>query len=132
MATKSDALPTKYFKASNFADDWSLKVEIELCRIEKFENGGSSSEKPVVYFRKQRSGLVIGSTVWDQLADATGEEDSSDWPGHIVELFRSTTTYAGKTVPAIRVRKPGATPKKKAKTAAPPPEDVPFNDSVDF
>jgi hypothetical protein len=75
---KSEAMPTKYFRAKDLPENWSLQVEIELARLEKFEGerGGQSTEKMVVFFRGQKSALVVGSIVWDQIVEVTGEEDS--------------------------------------------------------
>ena len=130
---KTEAYPPKFFKAADLHDDWALTVEVELARMEKLSGNNGESEKLVVYFRKQRSGLVIGPTVWDQFIAATGEEDSNDWKGHTVELYRDRTTFAGKWVPCIRVRKPGEPvikrPAKKPVSVSTPPE---LNDEVPF
>jgi hypothetical protein len=118
---KNEAYPSKYFKASDQSDGWTLTAEVEVTRLEKLSgsNGNGETEKLVVYFRKLRSGLVIGPTVFDQFVAATGEEDSNDWKGHTVELYRDSTTFAGKRVPCIRVRKPsGEVVKKSAKKLA--------------
>jgi hypothetical protein len=52
---KSDACPTKYFRAADLPADWELTVEIEMARLEKFEGDRSKgdNEKLVVYFRRQ-------------------------------------------------------------------------------
>jgi hypothetical protein len=123
---KSDAYPSKYFKAADFGDDWSLVVEIEMARMEEFsgDRGGRDAKKLVVYFRRQKSGLVVGPTVWDQFISATGEEDSDEWKGHRVELYRDYTAFAGKSVPCIRVRKPTESKKSAKKPAPVVDEDV--------
>ena len=61
---KNEAYPSKYFKAKDLPNDWTLTVEVEMARMEKFENGRGKeeAEKLVVYFRKQKSGLVTGGT----------------------------------------------------------------------
>src|SRR5215472_16085736 len=126
VVKKTDAYPSRYFKAANFPDDWTLAVEIEVARMEEFENdrGKGKTEKLVVYFRRQKSGLVVGPTVWDQFIAVTDQEDSDHWKGHRVELYRDYTAFGGNTVPCIRVRKPEemAPPSKKPpKKAAPKP-----------
>ena len=126
---KNDAYPSRYFKAANFSEDWSLTVQVEMARMEEFEGdrGKGKTEKLVVYFRKQKSGLVVGPTVWDQFIEVTGEEDCDDWKDHWVELFRDTTTFGSKKdVACIRVRKPETLPSKKPmkKPAAHLDEDV--------
>jgi hypothetical protein len=97
-----------------------------MARMEEFEGdrGKGKSEKLVVYFRKQKSGLVTGPVVWDQFIEVTGEEDCDNWKGHWVELFRDKTAFGGKTVACIRVRKPESVPQKKAaKKSAPRDSD---------
>jgi hypothetical protein len=128
---KNDAYPSKYFKAKDYVDDWTLTVEIEMARLEPFDNGGKD-EKLVVYFRRQKSGLVTGPVIFDQIVEVTGQEDSDDWKGHRVELFRDWTKFQGKDVECIRVRKPGEPPKKPSKKSAPKNDKPDFNDSVEF
>jgi hypothetical protein len=101
---KSEAFSSdkKYFAAKDF--NGPMELEIETVRFEKFENDGKSTEKPVVYFRRTQPGLVVGPTVWDQFIDITGEEDTVDWRGHRVELYRTQTTFRGGSVPCLRVR----------------------------
>ncbi len=125
---KGEAYPSKYFKAKDYPEDWTLTVEIEMARLESFDNGRGKSEKLV---RKQRSGLVCGPVLFDQIADVTGEDDSDDWKGHRVTLFRSTTEFQGQDTPCIRVRAPESPPKKVAKKPAPKPDDD-MNDSIEF
>jgi hypothetical protein len=129
---KSDAMPSKYFRAKDLPDGWTLQAEVELARLEKFEGEGrgkESTEKMVVYFRRQKSALVVGSVIWDQIVASTGgEEDSDLWKGHVVELFKTTCQFGRETVDCIRVREASkkAAPKKAALKAAPkivPPEE---------
>ncbi|MGA8693012.1 MAG: hypothetical protein WB689_04060 [Xanthobacteraceae bacterium] len=129
MPKKHEVIKTKYFKAKDCPADWTLTAEVEMARIEQVGQGSDQKEKLVVYFRRVQQGLVCGAVVWDQFIEATGEEDSDDWQGHTVELYVTETTFGGKLVPAIRVRKPGA--KKKLKKAAPTMDDE-LNDEVAF
>jgi hypothetical protein len=90
---KSDAFPTnsKYFKANEFPDE-PMALQVEIVRFEDFEHDGKpAQQKPVVYFIGQRCGLVIGLTQWDQIAEATGEDDTDNWKGRHLELFKATT-----------------------------------------
>jgi hypothetical protein len=129
---RSDAYPSRYFKAKDYPDDWTLTVEIEMARLESFDNGKGQSQKLVTYFRRQKSGLVTGPTLFDQIADVTGEDDSDSWKGHRVTLFRDTTQFQGKDTPCIRVRAPDAPPKKPSKRPAPKDDKPEFDDSVEF
>jgi hypothetical protein len=132
---KSEACPSKFFRAKNHPDDWAETYEIEMSRMENFQNGKDNRERLVVYFRRVQSGLVCGPTIWDQLAEATSEEDSDNWPGHRVTLFRDWTNFQGSRVECIRVRKPdepAKRPAKKPPKKAPEDDKPDFNDSVEF
>jgi hypothetical protein len=129
---KADAYPSKYFKAADFADDWTLTVEVEMARMEEFpsDRGNGKAEKLVVYFRRQKSGLVVGPTIWDQFIEVTGEEDCDNWKGHHVELFRDWTQFGGKKVPCIRVRTPDAPPTKKPSKKAAAKVSLDYDDEI--
>ena len=134
---KSDAFPSnsKYFKASEFPDE-PMTRQVETVRFEKFDNDGKSTEKPVVYFAKEKCGLVIGPTQWDQIVEATGEDDTDNWKGRQLELFKAATDFRGRTVDCIRIRAPrqgdvAKLPLKQKPTAStkPPPDmgdEIPF------
>jgi hypothetical protein len=123
---KIDAMPPRYYRTEGFPDE-PLVLEIELVRTEQFDGDGGSVKKPVAYFKRQRSGLVLGSTTWDQIVGITGESDSDRWPGHVVELYKTTCQFGAKTVPCVRVRQvTGAAKKPSPKKVATADEDVPF------
>jgi hypothetical protein len=131
---KGDAYPPKYFSAATFGNTPRV-FTIECVRREKFDNDGTPTEKPVMYFKGERSGYVLGPTKWDRVADALGEEDSDLWPNRPIELYPDTTFFAGRKVPTISARKPGAPPPSKAKAKKPKPDKSdkpPFNDSIDM
>jgi hypothetical protein len=125
---KSDAYPSKYFRAADLPDGWSLTAEIEMSRMEEFDSDtGGKVKKLVVYLVRQKSGLVVGSVVWDQLVAATGEDDSDAWKGHTVELYKTETPFGRKIVPCVRVRRADAPLKKPSKKAVvEASEEVPF------
>jgi len=96
---KTDLHPSKYFKAADF--EGPLTLTIEMARPEKFENGRDEEKKLVVYFKKTKSGLVIGPIVWGMIADIVGTDETEKWPGHRLKLVRETTMFGGKRVPCI-------------------------------
>ena len=127
---KADAYPPRYFKATEFGDTPKV-LEIEITRLEKFENNGKETEKLAVYFIGQRSGLVVGSVVWDQIAEITGSDDTKDWPHHRVELFKTKTPFGRDMVDCIRVRAPGTAAKPKPKSKKKPDDPRPdYNDEI--
>jgi len=115
---KGDVYKPRYFSAATFGNRPRV-FTIECVRREPFENDGKNTEKPVMYFKGERSGFVLGPTKWDQVAEALGEEDSDLWPNREIELFSDTTFFGGKKVPTISARKPtGDVPKLKTKSKA--------------
>jgi hypothetical protein len=100
-------------------------VQVETCRLEPFpgKRDGETVDKLVVYFRGQKSGLVIGPVLWDAIAaimensgvDKFSADDYAFWPGHWLELHRDRTQFGGKLVPCIRARVPITIPSPKAK-----------------
>jgi hypothetical protein len=128
---KGDAYPPKFLSAATFGDEPRV-FTIECVRREKFENDGVKTEKPVMYFKGERSGYVLSPTKWDMVAEALNEEDSDSWVGAI-ELYPDTTFFAGKKVPTISARKPGRSPTPKAKAKKSKPDAKPdFDDSTDM
>jgi hypothetical protein len=130
MPRKQDVIQSNHFRASDYPDSWALTAEVEMSRLEKFRNGHDENEKLVVYFKKQKPGLVVGSVVWDQFAEVTGTDEANDWKGHLVELYRDRTSFQGKMVPCIRVRKPGASLKKLSRKPPPARGKPDFNDEI--
>jgi hypothetical protein len=133
MPRKQDVHQSKYFRAADYPEGWTLTAEVETARVEEFQNGSDKIEKLVVYLKKQKSGLVIGPTVWDQFAELTGTDEANDWKGHRVELYRDKTRFGGKVVPCIRVRKPDTPAPAKKSSKKPPEGSKPdFNDEVSY
>ena len=58
----------------------------------------------VLSFKGAKKALPLNMTNWDSVAEITGEGDTARWPGHALELYPTTTTMQGKTVPCIRIR----------------------------
>jgi len=77
---KGDAYPPKHLSAATFGNKPRV-FTIECVRMEKFDNDGKVTEKPEMYFKGERSGLVLGPVKWDQVCEALDEEDSDRWPG---------------------------------------------------
>jgi hypothetical protein len=130
MPRKQDVIQKKHYRAVDYPDGWAQTVEVEMSRLEKFQNGHDETEKLVVYFKRQKPGLVVGSVVWDQFAEVTGTDESNDWKGHLVELYRDKTPFQGKLVPCIRVRKPGAPPKKPSKKPSATSSKLDLSDEI--
>jgi hypothetical protein len=123
---RSDVFKSKYMKAKEHPDDWSQVVVIETTRMEDFKNGHDTGQKLVAYFQRVQSGLVIGPTIFDEIVEATGQDDTANWKGCRIELYRAWTQFQGDTVPCIRVRQAAAPAKKPTKKSA--KDDKPDNE----
>jgi hypothetical protein len=125
---RSEALPSKYFRAADITKPRVLVIDTVLHH--KLVNNGVETEKPVCFFtdpitgKRVPQGLVLAPMKWDATEAALGLDDTADWVGKRVELFPDTTTYQGKRVPTIGIRKPAAKA-KKTKPEPDPDDDVP-------
>jgi hypothetical protein len=117
MVEKHEVFAKKYWAAADLKKPVVLEIEAVNVEVLKARDG-STSQKPVAYFRGTTKRLAVNATNFDLLVDITGEPDSDSWIGHAVELYASTTSMAGSMVPCVRVRAPS---KAKAKAKAPPP-----------
>jgi hypothetical protein len=98
----NDAFPSKYLKASDLPDEGSQAFTIEKIEIE--EIGRNKEKKPVIYFEEGHKGLVCNKTNARTIAKLLGSEDSDDWTGKIISLFRAEVEFGGEMVESIRVR----------------------------
>lgn len=109
---KDSVYPSKYLKATDLRDK-DVTVTIEGAEYITLQG------KPalLVTFKGKEKGLIVKPSVWDQIAQATGCEDSDDWGGQTITLFPTETDFAGQTYEVIRVR--------VKKRSAPPPRPRP-------
>jgi hypothetical protein len=131
---KKEFFDGKWLKAADLPEP--KIVTIEIVKRHTFGSDGDAEEKPVVYFKKARKGLVLNGVNWDSIAEIAGSDGTEDWPDTRIELFPTTTRMKGETKPCIRVRKPGdlaagEQPPPKAKPKQPPiaeelDDEIPF------
>ena len=100
----SDAFPSKYLKADDL-NGREVKVIIE--RVEKQEINGE--EKPVIFFRGKRQGLICNKTNAKIVVQALGDE-TDKWCGLEIILYSTTVDFQGKSTPTIRVKPPDEVP----------------------
>jgi hypothetical protein len=107
MVEKHEVFTKKYWSAPDLKKP--IVVEIEAVNVEVLKaRDGTTSQKPVVYFRTTKQALAVNATNFDLIAGITGESDTDQWPGHKIELYAATTQMGGQTVPCVRVRRPKA------------------------
>jgi hypothetical protein len=102
---KSDFFDSKYFKPGDLGGQPKV-VTIETVTMETFRNNGQDTPKAVCHFRGVRKPLILNRVNYETIEDITGSDDTSDWPGHRIELFPSTVEVDGKMTDCVRVRTP--------------------------
>ena len=110
----SVAFPSKYLKA---ADLQGQRVRVRVSHIDMEAMQAGEDDKPVVYFVGKVKGLVLNRTNADAIAIVHGDE-TDNWHGHEIELFETTVSYQGRSMPGIRVHVPRA-PQQRAAPIAP-------------
>jgi hypothetical protein len=134
MVTKSEAFPSRWLKAPDLkGQPCVLKIERAMQEIVKFN--GKEQEKTVLYFAGTGKALPVNATNWDAIEAVTGEPNSNDWAGHVIEVFPTTTEVRGETFNCIRVRAPAQSdilaaaksPKLRPAPKSDMDDDIPFN-----
>lgn len=111
---KSEAFPSKYFRADDFPNP--LTLTIASATWETLKNPkGEQQQKVVLGFKKTRKLLPLNVTNFDSVVDATGEADSDDFPGHQIQLYASEVQVGSEMKPCVRVRAPEQAELKPAK-----------------
>ena len=99
-----DLFPSKYMKASDLGKPWTFKIT--GVRLEEMHNKKTNSKekKPVVYFSGPKKGLILNLTIAEQIAAATGQDDTDNWPGCAVTIYPTSVFAFGENHEVIRVR----------------------------
>jgi hypothetical protein len=92
-----------YYKAEELEKPLLLTIAAVDCK--EFEENGTKKTKFVVSFEEDEQQLVCNLTNAQAIAELYGDE-TDDWQGQKIVLFRDKTKYGTKTVPCIRVRAP--------------------------
>ncbi len=106
-----------------------VAVTIEGVALAKVMNDGKEVDKPCMTFVGKSKGLIFGPTVWQQMQDITGQDDSDAWVGKIVTLYVDpSVSFGGKHVGGIRIKGDNGAAASPVQAAPPLPDDgsVPF------
>lgn len=121
--SKKDFFPSRFFKATEFAEALTLTI----TEIKSELVGPEKALKCVVSFAEDDRGLPLNATNWSSLEESYGDNTDS-WVGERIRLQRSKTQFGGKTVPCLRVKplvdgngNGGSTPPPATPTAKPAP-----------
>jgi hypothetical protein len=95
----SELFPSKYLKAEDFAEG-ARTLKIKGVKIEEMNDG---KEKPAITFFDVDKILVLNKTNGNVLVSLFGD-DTDSWCGKPIQVFATSTDFAGKMVDCIRLR----------------------------
>jgi len=121
MAKISEAFPSKYLTGASLN---GRAVQATINVVIEEDVGQPPTTKLVSYFKGIERGLVLNKSNATTLAGLFGD-DTDGWRGKQIELYETETSYQGRQVPGIRVRKP------RVAAAKPAPVADDLNDSVE-
>jgi hypothetical protein len=122
VVTRNEGFPSKYWKASDLPPRGKV---FKIAKLQVERVGLDQEEKYVLFFKGEDKQLILNITNWDAIAEFCGA-DSDTWTGKDIVLYPDKTTFGGKTVDCIRVRRPKpphATPMAKQPEPEEPPAD---------
>jgi hypothetical protein len=121
---RNEAFPSKFLKAADINED----VTATISSVEWEEVGQDKTTKSVLYFRGKLKPLILNGTNWDKIVEVTGEDDSDEWEGKKITLFKTEVPFGREMVEAIRVRGSSKSGIKGKPTSKPSDtsDDVPF------
>lgn len=97
--------PRKYASGEDLAGK-SVTLTIASIRPERMTPPGAAPvEKHVIYFNGAERGVVLSRILAEQIATATGFDDTDYWPGKAVTLYPDRIMVAGRERVVIRARK---------------------------
>lgn len=106
-----DAFKSDYIKSDELKDGEKTYVIAGVAE-DTVGQGADAETKPVATLEDVNTGeekkFVIGNKVnWTSIVEITGEEDSDDWTGSKITLYRDPNiTFGGKKVGGIRIKAP--------------------------
>src|SRR6516165_7874046 len=119
MVTRNEAFPSKYLKASDLPARGKV-FKIAKLQIERV--GLDQEEKYALFFKGEDKALILNVTNWDAIAEFCGA-DSDTWAGKDIVLYPDKTTFGGKTVDCIRVRRTKPPQARQPEPEEPPPDE---------
>jgi hypothetical protein len=120
----STAFPSSYLKHDEL-NGVDMILTIKSVSVEEIGQGDDKETKPIVYFHETDKGLALNKTNAAIITELYGDE-TDDWEGKRISLFKDKTNFAGKRVDCIRVRdkvpasaSPAAAPRSAPAPAVP-------------
>ncbi len=104
MAKISEMFAGRYLKTDEIPPK-GIDVTIAHAQFEDVGAGKNAEEKLVLYTEELDKGLPLNKTNALEIAELLGLDDSDDWGGHKICLFRGKTEFQGKRTDCVRVRR---------------------------
>src|SRR5262245_11825031 len=98
----NEMYPSRFLKADDLVQP--LTVKIKEVVMEKL-GGENGDEKPVCYFTGQSKALALNKTNCEAIINIANSDDTDDWPGTKVELYKTTVMFHGQRTACVRIRK---------------------------
>jgi hypothetical protein len=127
---RDEFFPSKYFKAFDLEEPWTLTIA--TASKETFAFNGKESSKCVLSFYEQGAkALIVNATNWDAIAKLHGD-DTDDWLNKKIQLYASKVKIDGEWKDSISVRAPGSGEEAPSTSPALPPPSTPLTTPKDF
>jgi hypothetical protein len=117
---KGDIFKSDYLQIDALANG-EMTLTIASVTSETFKyNGGKVQEKAVLHFKETDKRLPLNSTNWDRIFVVTRKDDTDDWPGERITLYKDNywDEAAQEARPCIRVSTIKPTAEKKTEAVA--------------
>jgi hypothetical protein len=128
----NEVFPSKFLKAADLGGA-TPTVTIDQVKMEDI----GDDRRAVVYFVGKDKGVVLNKTNATNISEAYGP-DTDGWTGKKVTLFTAWVDFQGKSMEAIRIRRPDMAPaaQPSGETSSPPqfnePGDPGFPGDIEF
>jgi len=95
--------PSRFLKGTDLDKPLTLKIkDVEIQRL----GGEGGDEKPVLSFVGHPKGLVLNKTNAATIATIVNSDDTDDWTGQRVELYKDSVLMHGQRTACVRIRAP--------------------------
>lgn len=120
--------PSRFIKADDLGGK-HIALTIARVVLEKVHGESGEEDKPIVYFKEAKKGLLINKTNAFTIGGLYGPE-TDNWTGKRITLYSTKVKAFGQTTDAVRIEDripPAPAPKANGngKAQQPEPEPVP-------
>jgi hypothetical protein len=103
----NELFPSNYISAADLQPQKNYIVTIASVEMREMndEQSGGKKQKPVICFMesKDNRGLVLNRINMEAIFAATGTDDTDQWHGKKVAMYRTKVPFGAKLVDAIRI-----------------------------